>query len=190
MAEFIKQHGIKDVLELGFFHGVSTCYIANALKDCGGHITTIDRRTAIRLEPNIYTLLERCSCADNTTVHVEHRTYFWRLMKMLEADPQPRFDLVYLDGGHTWDDTGYAFLLVDKLLRPGGWVIFDDLHWTMDKSAKRVGDKDLYKHHTQEARGMAQVKKVFDLLVRTNPRYGNFREKDGWGYAQKDRDEE
>lgn len=30
-----------------------------------------------------------------------------------------------------------------------------------------------------------QVRKVYDLLVKTHPAYGDFMIKDGWGYARK-----
>ena len=62
-------------------------------------------------------------------------------MEMIEAELPPTFDLVYLDGGHTWDATGFAFFLVDKLLRSGGWLIFDDIYWTINRS-KRLKDTE------------------------------------------------
>jgi predicted O-methyltransferase YrrM len=33
MTDFIHTHEVKDILELGFFSGVSTCYIAAALDE-------------------------------------------------------------------------------------------------------------------------------------------------------------
>ena len=53
---------------------------------------------------------------------------------MLESADPPEFDFVFLDAGHTWDVTGFAFFLVDRLLRPGGWLLFDDLNWSVTKS--------------------------------------------------------
>ena len=37
-------------------------------------------------------------------------------MKMLEDDPEPRFDFCYIDGVHNWADDGFAFFLIDRLL--------------------------------------------------------------------------
>ena len=43
ISHFIQKHAVSDVLELGFCHGVSTCYMAAALAARGGGtITTID----------------------------------------------------------------------------------------------------------------------------------------------------
>jgi hypothetical protein len=63
MTTFIADHGIRTLLELGFKHGVSTCFM----------------------------LLRWCS---------------------------------------QWFVDGLAFFLVHRLLKPGGWIIFDDLDWT------------------------------------------------------------
>ena len=38
----------------------------------------------------------------------------------------PIFDYVFIDGAHTWMLDALAFLLVDRLLRVGGYVDFDD----------------------------------------------------------------
>jgi len=41
MTAFIRRHGTKRVLELGFHHGVSTCYLAAAVGPAGT-VLTID----------------------------------------------------------------------------------------------------------------------------------------------------
>ncbi len=41
--DLIEAHQLRSILELGFFHGVSTVYLAGALEEIGGgKITTID----------------------------------------------------------------------------------------------------------------------------------------------------
>ncbi len=129
LTKFLERHQLRDCLELGFFHGVSSAYIADSLRTRGtGHLTTIDLEYGpLDSEPNIDKILADLQLTDWVTVHYEPRSFTWRLMKMIEEDPRPRFDFCYLDGGHLWDVTGFAFFLVDKLLRPGGWLLFDDL---------------------------------------------------------------
>ena len=34
---------------------------------------------------------------------------------------------------------GFAFFLVDRLLAPGGWMVFDDMDWTFASSMRRAG---------------------------------------------------
>ena len=180
MQEFIHKYNVTDILELGFYHGVSTCYMAAALQEVDrGSIVSIDLHSAKKREPNIEELLEKCGYLDTVDFYYEPASYNWRLMKLIEAG-EKTFDLCYLDGGHDWYNTGYAFFLVDKLLEPGGWIIFDDLDWTMEHlETKWALRKPL------EERVTAQVRKVWELLVKTHPNYGNFYEKGGWGYAQK-----
>ncbi len=57
-------------------------------------------------------------------------------MKMFEEDLQPQLDFCYIDGTHSWDVSGFGFLLVDRLLVPGGWVHFDGLDWTFSSMIK------------------------------------------------------
>ena len=180
MKDFIHKNKISNILELGFYHGVSTCYMAAALEERGqGSILTIDLHSAKQRQPNIEQLLEKCGYLDMVDYYYEPVSYNWRLMKLIEEEKRT-FDLCYLDGGHDWYNTGYAFFLVDKLLQPGGWIIFDDLDWTMEHiDAQWALRKPL------EERITPQVRKVWELLVKTNPNYTNFREENRWGYAQK-----
>ena len=108
------------------------------------------------------------------------------LMKMLEDDPSPHFDLCYLDGAHEWFTDGFAFVLVDRLLQPGGLIIFDDLDWTYETSPS-LKNTERVRRMPADERSTQQVRKVYELLVKTHPDYGDFTERDGWGYARKRR---
>lgn len=184
MTGFMREHRLKDVLELGFFHGVSSCYMAGAAQELGGRLTTIDLVGAQQREPNITQLLAGCGLTEVVDVYFEPRSFTWRLMRMIEDGKGPRFDLAYLDGGHTWDVTGYAFFLVDKLLRPGGLMIFDDIDWTHESSPAQR-EKESVKRLPEDYRTTPQVRKVFELLVEQHPSYRGLRVEHGWGYAQK-----
>ena len=135
MTGLIKSEGLARVLELGFAHGVSTCYIADAVKDMPqGSVTAIDLTASRDREPPAEELLDRCGLSGKVDLIREPRSFTWRLMNWLEEGRRDCFDLVYLDGGHTWDVTGFAFFLVDRLLVPGGWLVFDDIDWTYASS--------------------------------------------------------
>ena len=65
MTDFILTHGPKNILELGFAHGVSTCYMAGALQEAGGNrITSVDLDSSKDKSPNAEELLDRCNLAD------------------------------------------------------------------------------------------------------------------------------
>lgn len=184
MTGFIREHRLKDVLELGFYHGVSSCYFAAAVEPLGGRLTTIDLASAGKRSPNITELLEACGLTDLVDVYFEPQSFTWRLMRMLEDGKGPRFDLVYLDGGHTWDVTGFAFFLVDRLLRPGGWLIFDDIDWSFANS-NALQDNARLKKMPADYLETPQVRKVFELLVQQHPSYTDCRVDNRWGYARK-----
>ena len=185
ITRFIADHNVESILELGFRYGVSTCYMAAALARLGrGSIVTIDLLSARAAQPNIEGLLTQVGERDRVTVFYEPTSYTWRLMKFLEQSPIPSFDFCYLDGAHSWFVDGLAFALVDRLLRPGGWIIFDDVDWTYATSPA-LSTTDWVKNMPSDERDTPQVKKVFDLLVKTHPDYSNFRIEEGWAYAQK-----
>lgn len=185
IGTWIQQHTLRRVLELGFAHGVSTCYIAATVAQLGGgHVTTIDLESARKRSPCIEELLLKCGLQHLVEIYYEPRSFTWRLMRMIESPRRPTYDLVYLDAGHTWDVTGFAFFLVDKLLRPGGWLIFDDLRWTMATSPT-LGKKPETLALPEDFVTTPQVLKVFELLVREHPDYPNCFADRGWGFAQK-----
>lgn len=174
-----------NVLELGFKHGVSTCYMAGALQEAGGsHITSIDLTSARDLEPNADELLARLGLQEFATLYYEETSYIWRLLEMLERDPRPSFDLCYLDGAHNWDTDGFAFFLVDKLLNDGGLLILDDINWSYAKSPT-LQDEEWVQAMPRIQYEMPQIRKVFELLVSEHPGYGEFKVDSGWGFARK-----
>jgi predicted O-methyltransferase YrrM len=185
ITNFILNKNLRNILELGFDYGVSTCYIAAILEEIGeGKITTIDLDIVRTNNPNIEFLLNQLNLSSYVNVYYEPTSYTWRLLKLLESNYLSHFDLCYFDGAHDWYVDGFAFFLVDRLLKPGGWIIFDDLNWTFDtsmglKNSIRVKEMPL------EERITPQVKKVYELLVKTHPSYGNFGVDDDWAFAQK-----
>jgi predicted O-methyltransferase YrrM len=185
ITDLIKRLGIRDILELGHFHGVSTCYMAAALQEQGGgSITTIDLPYVEKISPSLEELLGQCGLSDLVTIYREPMSHTWRMMKMIEDGQGPRFDLVFIDDDHNWELTGSAFFMSDKLLRNGGWIIFDDLDWSYSSSESLSQSPRVLKM-PEDYQTTCQVQKVFDLLVKQHPHYQNNMVHDGWGIAQK-----
>ncbi|MEM9627708.1 MAG: class I SAM-dependent methyltransferase [Pseudomonadota bacterium] len=184
---FIKEHHLTRCLELGFLHGKSSAFIAATLSEIGeGHLLTIDRQNALEHDPNIHQVLEALDLASWVTVSYEQRSYNWKLMRLLEDENRPVFDFCYLDAAHTWDDTGLAFFLVDKLLAPNGWMLFDDLDFRYQKLVKPDQETpDYLVRMGREQRETRQVRKVWELLVKEHPGYGDFAEDGTWAFARK-----
>ena len=65
MQNFIHKYNVSSILELGFYHGVSTCYMAAALEGIDrGSIVSIDLHSAKKREPNIEEFLVKCGYLD------------------------------------------------------------------------------------------------------------------------------
>ncbi len=187
LYEWIIEHNIQNILELGFAHGKSSLYMAAALDEIGsGSITTIDFQDARKRKPNISTLMTQAGLDRYIKPVYAERSYTWELMKLIESNTyrnscNPIFDFCFIDGGHTWYPTGYAFFLVEKLIKPKGWVLFDDLSWTIEEGMPEEFKRNI----PEEERKTAQVEKVFSLLVRQHPNFKNIKDDGKWGWAQK-----
>jgi len=196
--DFILQTKPRQCLELGFGHGASSCYIAAALQEAGrGHLTTVDLEEEREWQqPAIEDLLERTGLAPRVTIVREPTSYTWFLKRRIAAQTRnqacrPLYDFCFLDGAKNWTIDSAAFFLMDKLLQPGGWLLFDDLQWTYSRkkaegktksdgiSLRAMGPDELAEPH---------IELIFQFLVMQHPDYSNFRIKDNWwAWAQKTR---
>jgi predicted O-methyltransferase YrrM len=188
LGQFVRQVGAREVLELGTGHGGSACWLATGLRlGSGGTLTTIDRDTA----PSIKQLLDAAGVTGLTRIVRTSRSYTWELMHLIQANTSdghcnPQFDFCYIDGAHNWDTDGFAFFLVEKLLKPGGWLVFDDLDWTYETCQHLSPvDADVASLMTPEERSAPQVGAVFELLARQHPGFDVVRQFPVHGWARK-----
>lgn len=165
MREFVTTRDLRDLLEIGFYQGKSSAYFGAILEDRGGpgHLTTIDRLGAKEKDPNIEQLLDALGLAARVTPVYAERSYTWELGRMVTEGRREVFDFCFFDGGHTWDQTGFGFVLVDMLLKPGGWIIFDDLDWTVAGSSG-ISDPSFAKF-SEDERQAKTVRMVFEQLA-------------------------
>lgn len=188
--DFIRKGGFQNILELGFGHGTSTCYLAAALdENKSGLITTMDNQLAKDRKPNIFTLLEKTNLNDYVKPIFADTSYTWELMKIIERQTiqgicKPIFDFCFIDGAHTWEVDGLAFFLVEKLLKPGGWILFDDLYWTFAKSPSLKNTK-LVQEMPEDQKTTPQVERIFSLLVSQHQNFENIKIYKEWGWVQK-----
>ena len=100
---------------------------------------------------------------------------------------EPRFDFVYLDGAKNWTIDGLAVVLVEKLLRPGGWLLMDDLDWTYAQDPHREAtDGIVHRELSEPERTEPHLRAVFELIVAQHPSFTELRVQDEWwGWARK-----
>jgi predicted O-methyltransferase YrrM len=182
-----------EVLELGTAHGRSAAYMAAALEANGnGQLTTVDH-VAASYEPTPATTLERVGLAHRVSVvGIDASSYTWWLKERIEersdahGNCEPIYDFCYLDGSHDWTVDGLAALLVEKLLRPGGWLLLDDLDWTFEGNETREHSEGIRYRLSRDERTQPHIRAVFDLLLRQHPSFTEFRDQDlDWGWAKK-----
>lgn len=183
LHRFVREQGFTSCLELGFAHGVGSVYIAAALEAAGaGTLTSVDIPSALNRTPSAESLLSRAGLSHRVQLVIDPDSYVWWLRRRLreqlrDGRIEPAYDFVFIDGAHTWDTDALAFALVDRLLKPGGWILFDDLAWLPgDPTVSDVPD---------DTRGFPHVGEVWDLLVLTDSSYDEVHTNGSWGYARK-----
>lgn len=181
-------------LELGTAHGVSAAYIAAALEANGrGQLTTVDHGGA-SYDPSPEEVLERAGLAHRVVIVREHSSYDWFLKQEVErasddaGNCTPSYDFCYLDGSKNFNVDGLAVVLIEKLLRPGGWLLMDDLGWTYEHNPWIVpsGDGHPLGPLSDSERTEPHLRAVFELIVKQHPSFTHLVREDEWyGWAQK-----
>lgn len=187
LYDHVRQSGARDVLELGTAHGASVSYLAAAVAaNGGGSVTTVDRYHFASPTPE--ETLQRAGLLDAVElVRIEYSSYSWWLKNAIQArsdgagNCEAAYDLCLLDGSHDWHIDGLSVLLVERLLRPGGWLALDDLDWSYARSGVQrppnLSEEEIATPHVQE---------IFDVLLRPHPAFTQFRvDHETWGWAQK-----
>lgn len=206
LFQFILEQRFKDCLELGVAHGKATSYIAAALDELGeGQVTGVDldknssenlieKLSRLRVPTQKESvlpeeLLQRCGLAKYVQLVYEPTSYNWFLMEKIREQSKeglctPCYDFCFLDGRHDWFVDGFAFCLVDKLLRPGGWIIFDDVYWSFSRSILLKDTAEVQAMPKVE-RETPPIKLIIELLVAQHPNYEMVLIDEEWGYAKK-----
>jgi predicted O-methyltransferase YrrM len=196
--DHIRTSGARDVLDLGTGHGVSAAYMAAALDAGGdGQVTTVDLAGA-SFDPAPADVLARAGLAHRVNVVQGNSSYNWFLKDRIKersdaaGNCEPAYDFCYLDGAKNLNVDGLAVVLVERLLRPGGCLLMDDLDWTYVKNhwLEPAGDGRPLGPLSEAERTEPHLRDVFDLVVRAHPGFTRFVVEDEWyGWAFKGEDE-
>ena len=80
-----------------------------------------------------------------------------------------RFDVVYLDGVHDFLHDALACCLLKMLLKPQGYIIFDDVQWAWEYYVKEVDDVEGRKwalsHYTDSQIKDFQVGRTLQIFM-------------------------
>jgi predicted O-methyltransferase YrrM len=159
----------RDCLELGTGFGATACVMAAAIDQIGGGtVTTVDQ---IARDPVGVDQLAQLTGLSRHIKSVQLSAgYNWFLLRLLQERTkggacEPCFGFCYLDGAHEWQPDALAVLLMTRLLRPGAWIMLDDLNFKL-RGCHPGWDAG---NRSDEELDTPQVGLVFDLLVKTHP---------------------
>ena len=181
------------VLELGTAHGVGAAYLAAALEaNAHGRLTTVDFAGAA-YDPPPETVLARAGAGGardgRARVLLLHLVAQGAGAGALGPRGQRRAgsDFVYLDGAKNWTIDGLAVVLIEKLLRPGGWLLMDDLPWTYAQDPGREATYGIvHRELSEPERSEPHLRAVFALIVAQHPSFTELKIQDEWwGWARK-----
>lgn len=164
---WIEHTRAKRVAEFGVYRGHTSLEIAKLL----GPEATLD---LFDFEDVVQAVAARAREVSTCTVGAHGNSYKLRdsyatsLKQVLADTPTgtPLWDYIFIDGAHTWDVDGFAFLLCDMLLAPGGHIDFDDYHWTLESSTTLGSFKVTLDCYTQEQLKEKQVASICEILVK------------------------
>jgi predicted O-methyltransferase YrrM len=134
IQEMIRSVRPKVSLEVGCAYGVSSLYICEALRDVGAE-------KHIVIDPYQHSGWEGIGLANLRRARYDdivdfHEAFSYQYLSRL-IDEHVKIDFAFIDGEHTFDYVLVDFFLIDKLLRPGGIIIFDDFSYPSIRSVCR-----------------------------------------------------
>ena len=183
----IVSNGLRACLELGSGHGATSCVMAAAAAETHGKVLTID--IALHQPANASSLKAHVGIGDELEVVVDPLGYNWYLADLIAKQTRngtcaPVFDFCFLDGAHEWQPDALAVLLAVKLLKPGGWLVLDDLNFNLRSMPNW---KEAFGHLSDRELDTYQIGMVWNLVVRQHPELTAFKETEGGriGWARK-----
>jgi predicted O-methyltransferase YrrM len=109
------------IVELGTGLGLSTLYLAKAVPNAAIHTFEGDRSLA--------TVSRTLFAEQNATKVTVHEGLFADTLPAFLAS-NPRIDIAFIDGDHTYEATMHNFKLLLPHLHENSIVIFDDIYWS------------------------------------------------------------
>ena len=152
LINFSRMISPERIMEIGTFTGYSAICLAMGLKE-GGHLDAFEKNDT--LEPLIREGFERAGVSDKISLH------FGNALETIPAFKNTLYDLIYIDGNKR-EYCRYYELVID-MLRPGGYILADNVLWYAKVIANPV-PKD------------AQTQEIlrFNQVIRDDNRVENF----------------
>ena len=158
LNRLIRQSQTNKSLEIGFFYGFSTIWILDALRSRrGSRHVAIDPFEITQAHGVGLQQVKRLSDAPSFEWIAEYSIH--ALSSLIKKNE--KFDFIFIDGNHRFDDVLVDFYLSDQLLLPGGILAFDDMWMPSVRTAiSFILTNRQYKVIPQPVENMAVLKKI------------------------------
>lgn len=127
LSDWVTKERAASTVETGLAHAVSTLFICEGLLLAGHpdvHHVAFDPYQEMAYSNGGRQVITEAGLDDVVEIHEEDSKI--GLAKLLEQ--QRRFDLAFVDGDHRFEGVFIDLVLLNRLVRPGGIVIVDDLY--------------------------------------------------------------
>lgn len=150
----VKMSGAKRVLELGTFTGYASICLASALPE-DGHLDTLELND--ELEDLIREGFERAGVSDRILLHIGDCK---KTLLEFKNEVFRQYDMVFIDANKREYCDYYE--LVFPLVRPGGWILADNVLWDGKVCAETISQD-------RQTQGIL----AFNEMVAADPRVEN-----------------
>lgn len=129
----VRKHEFRACLETGFHTGSTALYLAEAVSDKGGKVTSICVDDNKKLQRGLKLLA--------TEQHdKKHQLIIENSNKVLPElfNSSKRFDFIFVDGWKTFDHLAFEIYLFNQILNLGGIIFFDDAYMPSVRKANSI----------------------------------------------------
>jgi predicted O-methyltransferase YrrM len=123
LQTLIRENSVTDTLEIGFAYGMSTLAIVEEIAKRNGHHIVIDKFQFEHWGGNGLDLVKQAGY-DQSITFIEK--YCYAVLPELMQSGR-KIDLAYIDSTKQFDWLLVDFFYIDKLLKVGGIIVFDDV---------------------------------------------------------------
>lgn len=167
LQEIIQKNSFRKSIEIGFAYGISTLVITDAVTQFGGTHTVIDKFQNSDWGGVGLDLLAKAGYSEKLSFFEE---YSYKVLPQL-LDEGSKYDFAYIDSTKQFDWLMVDFFFLDKLIKPGGVIVFDDVVFPgIRKLLRYLSQLPDYKvYNTYPANGNQQKSRKVNLLGKIFP---------------------
>jgi hypothetical protein len=178
LYDLITSLRLKTGLELTCFQSLSTAYIAGALAELGGgHLRTFRHELPKAIPFDLPKVLKCTKLAQYVELQASTSSYNIQLLELIAMGLQETFEFCIIDQEVSFSEVGFAVCLCERLLTPGGWIIFSDM---ITPFGGHYSSNTIGNCHQPTLNGLM----LFQAL-KHNPYFASFQHRGCFGWAQK-----